>query len=66
MTGLTITLNLAKAHFTKFMSKCNDQLELDVDYDNKLISATTSTRFLGLTINCSLTWTNHIDLLTKN
>jgi len=49
----------------KFVSKNINQLEIDIDYDNKSISAINYTRFLGLTVNCSLTWTNHIDLLTK-
>jgi len=47
------------------MSKYNNQLEMNIDSDNKLISVITYCRFLGLTVNCSLTWTNHIDLLTK-
>jgi len=38
---------------------------MDINYDDKSISAVTCTRFLGLTVNCSLTWTNQIDLLTK-
>jgi hypothetical protein len=38
---------------------------MDINNDDKSISAVTCTRFLGLTVNCSLTWTNHIDLLTK-
>jgi hypothetical protein len=40
------SLNLAKTHFIKFMSKSDYQLDLDIDYDNKLISATSTTRFL--------------------
>jgi len=61
-----LSLNLAKTHFIKFISKNNNQLEMDIDYDNKPISAITYSRFLGLTVNCSLNWTSHIDLLTKN
>ena len=38
---------------------------MDINYDDKSISKVTCTRFLGLTVNCSVTWTNHIDLLTK-
>ena len=38
---------------------------MDIEYDNKSISAITYTRFLGLTVNCLLTWTDHIDLLAK-
>jgi hypothetical protein len=60
-----LSLNLAETHFIKFISKNNNQPEMDINYDDKSISAVTCTRFLGLTVNCSLTWTNHIDLLTK-
>ena len=60
-----LSLNLAKTHFIKFISKNNNPLEIVINYDNKSISAITYTRFLGLTVNCSLIWTNHIDLLTK-
>jgi hypothetical protein len=38
---------------------------LHIHYDNKLISEVTCTRFLGLTVKCTLTWTNHTDMLTK-
>ena len=37
---------------------------MDINYDTS-ISAITCTGFLGLNVNFSLTWTNHIDLLTK-
>ena len=60
-----LSLNLAKTHFIKFISNNNNQHEIDIDYDNKSISAIICTKFLGLTVNCSLTLTNHIDLLTK-
>jgi len=49
----------------KFISKNNNHLELDIIFDNKSNSAITCTRFLGLTVICTLTWANHIDLLTK-
>jgi hypothetical protein len=38
---------------------------MDINNDDKSISAVTCTRFLGPTVNCSITGTNHIDLLTK-
>ena len=60
-----LLLNLVKTHFIKFISKNNNQPEMDINYDDKSISAVTCTRFLGLTVNCSLAWTNHIDLLKK-
>ena len=60
-----LPLNLTKTHFINFISK-KIQLVMDIEYDNKSISAVTYTRYLGLTVNCSLTWTDHIDLLAKN
>ena len=60
-----LPLNFAKTHFIKFISKNNNQIEININYDNKLIPAITYTKFLGSTVNCSLTWTNHIDLLIK-
>jgi hypothetical protein len=47
------------------MYKYNNQLDMDIGYDNKSISPITYTRFLGLTVTCSLNWTNHMDSLTK-
>jgi len=47
------------------ITKNNNQTDININYDNKLIPAITYTKFLGLTVNCSLTWTNNIDLLTK-
>jgi len=38
---------------------------MDINYDDKSVSALTCIRFHGLTVYCSVTWTNHIDLLTK-
>jgi len=61
-----LSLNFAKTQFIKFIAKNNNQIEININYDNKLIPATTYTKFLGLPVNCSVTWTNHIDLLTKN
>ena len=61
-----LSSNFTKTHFIKFKTKNNNQIEININYDNRLIPAITLTKFLGLTVNCSLTWTNHIDLLTKN
>jgi len=60
-----LSLNLAKTHCIKFLSRNSNYSELNIDYDNKSVSEITCTRFLGLTVNCTLTWTNHIDVLTK-
>jgi hypothetical protein len=61
-----LSVNLVKTHFIKFISKNNNQLVMDIIYDNKSTYAITFTGFLGLPVNCTLTWTNHIDLLVIN
>ena len=60
-----LSLNLAKTHFLKFTRKNNNYPKLDINFGDKLITAINCMRFLGLTINCTLTWTNHIDLQTN-
>jgi len=60
-----LSLNLDKTHFIRFVTKNKNLTELNSKFDNKLPPITTTTKFLGLTVNCSLTWTNHIDFLTK-
>jgi hypothetical protein len=49
------SLNFTKTHFIKFITKNNNQTEINISYDNKLILAITYTKFLCLTVNCSLT-----------
>ena len=60
-----LSLNLAKTHFIKFVAKNNSPNEIDINCDDMQIPLDTSTKFLGLTITCTLTWSNHIDFLTK-
>ena len=59
-----LSLNLTKTHYIRFVTKRKNQTEININCD-KLPPATNITKFLGLTVNCSLTWTNHIDFLTK-
>ena len=59
-----LSLNLTKLTLLILYLKKN-QLVKDTEYDNKSTSAVTYTKFLGLTVNCLLTWTDHIDLLAK-
>jgi hypothetical protein len=42
-----LCLNFAKIHFIKFITKNNNQIEININYDNKLIPAITYTTFLG-------------------
>ena len=46
-----LSLNFAKTHFIKFITKNNNQIEIKINQDNKLIAAITYTKFLGLTVD---------------
>jgi len=60
-----LSLNFTKTKFANFTTKNNNQIEININYNNKFIPTITYTKFLGLTVDCSLTWINHIDSLTK-
>ena len=60
-----VSLNFTKTQFTSFTIKNNNQIEININYNNKCIPTITYTKFLSLTVDCWLTWINHIDLLTK-
>jgi hypothetical protein len=60
-----LSLNFTKTQFTNFTTKNNNQIEININYNNKFIPTITYTKFLSLTVDCSLTWINHINLLTK-
>jgi hypothetical protein len=56
-----LSLNFTKTQFTNFTTKNNNQIEININYDNKFIPTITYTKFFSLTVDCSLTWINHID-----
>ena len=60
-----LSLNFSKTQFTNFTTKSNNQIEINIYYDNKSIPTVTYTKFLGVTVDCSPAWINHIDSLTK-
>jgi len=49
-------------HFTKIRNKT---IDLNVGYKDKLISNISHTKFVGIILDSTLTWSNHIDLFTK-
>jgi hypothetical protein len=58
-------LNFTKIQFTNFATTNRDQMEIIIEYNNKTIPICSSTKFLGLAVDSTLSWTNHIDLVTK-
>jgi hypothetical protein len=58
-----LSLNFKKIHCVQFRAKnCHDS-NIKIGYNNKHITNTTSTTFLGLIIHDNLSWKNHIDHL---
>jgi hypothetical protein len=45
------------------LNKNNHEMNIHISYGNKLITNTHSTNFLGLIIDSTLSWKNHIDKL---
>jgi hypothetical protein len=60
-----LSLNLSKTHIVNFTNKNTNQMELIIDHNNKTIPICSSTKFLGLTVDSTLSWKHHIDLVTK-
>jgi len=40
-------------------------MEIVIDHNNKTMPICSSIKFLGLTVDCTLSWRHHIDLVTK-
>jgi hypothetical protein len=60
-----LSLNFTKTQFTNFTTKNNNQIEININYNNEFIVTITYTKFFGLTADCSPTWINHTNSLTK-
>jgi hypothetical protein len=59
--GNSLSLNFDKTFFLQFRSKNRYEINIKISCDNKLIKETKPTKFLGLDIDSSLSWKNHID-----
>jgi hypothetical protein len=60
-----LSLNFSKTQFINFTTRKSNQIEITINHNNKIIPTCISTKFLGLTVNCTLSWRDHIDLVTK-
>jgi hypothetical protein len=55
-----LTLNCDKSHFIQFLLKKHKELDLQIIANNSVISNINCTKFLGIYIDSSLSWKNHI------
>jgi hypothetical protein len=64
-TANYLSPNISKTHFIYFTSKSNKIVELNIHYDKYTMPTNYYTKFLGVTVDCMMTWSNHIEQLTK-
>ena len=60
-----LTLNCNKTHFLQFLTKKKKELQIQIVASHSIISNLNTTSFLGLTIDSTLSWKDHIAGLTS-
>ena len=60
-----LTLNLKKTHFLQFQTKNQSVLKIQLAASNTTITNVNSTKFLGITIDRSISWKEQISELTS-
>jgi len=58
-------LNFNKTNYVHFITKRNMSVNLKIGFKNNFITNSSYTKFLGVTMNNTLSWNNHIDLIMK-
>jgi hypothetical protein len=58
-----LSLNYNKTQYVHFRTFNSETIHLDISYNNRCISNDINTRFLGITVDSSLSWKYHIDEL---
>jgi hypothetical protein len=59
-----LTLNYDKTYFLQFLTKKQDEMQQQIVISNSIITNINSTKFLGLIIDSTLSWKDHITELT--
>jgi len=57
-------MNFDKIRIMQFTTKISPQIDLDINYTNKLISKANDTKFLGIYIDSTFSWKFHIEQIT--
>ena len=57
----SLSLNFAKTLYLQFVTKTQNRFDIDISYGNNHIPNADNIKFLGVHINATLTWKNHID-----
>jgi hypothetical protein len=59
-----LTPNYNKTHFLQLLVKQQNEINIQIITTNLILTNINSTKFLGLTIDCTLSWREHIAALT--
>ena len=60
-----LCLNFNQTNYVQFTTKRNMSVNLKIGFKNNFITNGSCTKFLGVTMNNTLSWNNHIDLFMK-
>jgi hypothetical protein len=60
-----LVLNLNKTHVVKFASSKLLTYPLNIVYNNRALAVTENIKFLGMHLDCSLTWKSNVDNLIQ-
>jgi hypothetical protein len=58
-----LSLNLDKTQYMQFVNKNSSSIDLNIVHGNKKLANTCTTKFLGLTLENTLSWKTHIDII---
>ena len=56
-----LTLNVSKTQYIEFKTKKFDSIQTQINYEQKYLTNSTETKFLGLIIDDTLSWKQHIE-----
>jgi hypothetical protein len=59
-----LSLNLDKTYYTQFITKNKSLNKIKIEHDNIMIIQTNFVKFLGTTVDNTLSWKQHIDTIT--
>jgi hypothetical protein len=59
----SLSLNIDKTHYMQFITKNSSLIDLNISHGNKKIANICNTKFLGITLDNTLSWKTHIDTI---
>jgi len=59
-----LSLNVDKTYYMQFITKNKFLNKINIEHDNKMILQANFVKFLGITIDNTLSWKQHIDTIT--